>query len=78
MATPQRRIDFVNGELDDLFVEDVASVHIERMDGKQIWMRLYLRRGAGSADDDVVIWLSSDGKLTAMVEGEEREGESDG
>lgn len=57
------RIDYANGELDDIAVSSVSLFHMEQMTNGCWWIRLY-REGA----DDLVFWLNAKGKITATME----------
>lgn len=63
MVEKVERIDYANGELDDVVVSGVTLFRMEQMHDGCWWIRLY--RGD---DDDLVFCLNSKQKITATVE----------
>lgn len=51
------------GDLDDMVITNIDKIHLEYMDHKRIWIRLY-RHGR----TDIIIHLSSRSRLDATVQ----------
>jgi hypothetical protein len=63
MSASPDRIDYEDGDLDDIVLKDVSMFRMERMSDCQFWIRCY-RDGK----PDVVFNLSAPGKITGRHE----------
>lgn len=59
------RIDYEDGSIDDVFVEDVEMFRLEKMNDGCFWIKCYRK---DKSKPDIVIWLNSTAKITGKHE----------
>jgi len=50
-----------SGELDDTFVDNAASVHLELMDDQSLWIGVYLTNG-----ERICFWVTAEGRKATI------------